>query len=76
MGSKPSTQSRELVKTWTVEVRYVIGSHKYNATIPDLSAPTESEVVKALYARHSASSAKIENVEICQQFPIYKHVTR
>lgn len=76
MGSKPSTQSRELVKTWTVRVKYVFNGHKCDTTISDLSAPTESEAVKALYDKHGTGSVKIENVEICQQFPIYKHVTR
>lgn len=49
MGSSPANKVKET--KWAVQISYRDNGHRSSTTLKGLDAPTESEVIKALYKR-------------------------
>lgn len=68
MGSSPANEVKK-EKKWCVQVNYVAGNNRTSTTLEGLDAPTESEVLKALYKR---CPQKYSDIEITNQWTVYK----
>lgn len=63
MGGTTNQSSR--TTKWAVQVSYFYNGHRSSTTLKGLSAPIESEIIKALYDYHGhTSSNKFEIIEI------------
>ena len=68
MGSKPAEQSKKTTK-WSVQVSYMYNNSRNGCTLKGLDAPTENEIIKALYAKHgNRASDKFEILEVRNKF--------
>lgn len=71
MGASPKNAvEKKRVQKWMCQIRYKQNGHTSGGTVY-VDAPTESEIVKALYARDTMSSSKYELVEITNKARIW-----
>ena len=67
MGSSPAKEVKRKEKKWTVQVSYLKNGARCGTTLKGLDAPTESEVLKALY-KQGCGNTKYEIIEITNSF--------
>lgn len=70
MGTSPKNEVVKERKTkWAVQVRYLMNGSRTSDTVKGLDAPTENEVIKALYEKCGHSmNVKFSNIEIYHKY--------
>lgn len=70
MGNGPVNQvNKKCVTKWAAQISVVYNGTRNSMTVKGLSAPTESEILRALYDKYGkASNPKFENLQICHTY--------
>ena len=70
MGSGPVNQvNKKCVKKWAAQISVVYNGSRTSTTVKGVSAPTESEILRALYDQYGKfSTPKFENLQIHNKY--------
>lgn len=70
MGSSPVNQvNKKRVKKWGAQITVVYNGHNTSTTVKGLSAPTESEILRALYDQYGKfSTPEFKNLQIHNKY--------